>query len=131
MRQFLKKGLDFRGTFSTTVSWDGIRWFVSLACSCAQMIYGHDAIIGYLQAPQKFDIYAFCPSNEKLSWLSYEDLAKLREELLKLLSKDGPQGLKKFAAAHKRMCRVSPKKCLRINKKVYMETQERVTLLRC
>ena len=96
MGQMLKRGKDFRDTFSTTVSWDGVRWFLSLACACAMRIYGHDAITGYLQAPEKFDIYAFCPSHEEYSRLTYEELALLRKELLDLLEKEGPEGLKKI-----------------------------------
>ena len=119
MGQLLKKGKDFRDTFSTTVSWDGVRWFASLACACSKRIYGHDAITGYLQAPEMFDIYAFCPSHEEYSRLPYEELAVLRKELLGLLEREGPQGLQKFANAHKRDSRVNPKKCLRINRSVY------------
>ena len=43
MGNLLKAGKDYGDTFSTCVSADGIRWFVSLACSCRRLIKGWDA----------------------------------------------------------------------------------------
>ena len=48
MGNLLKAGNDYGDTFSTCVSADGIRWFVSLACACEKLIYGWDAVTGYL-----------------------------------------------------------------------------------
>jgi hypothetical protein len=51
--------------------------------------------------------------------LSYEDLAVVRLKLLHLIKKEGEAGLKKFAAAHKRESRVSPKTCYKLNSSIY------------
>ena len=119
MGNLLKEGQDFRDTFSTTVTWDGIRWCSSMACGCNKKVYGWDAITGYLQAKEHFDIYAFMPSHELYNDLSYEELAVFRTELLELVSREGPEGLRKFAAKHKRDSRINPKQCLKIERSVY------------
>ena len=119
MGNLMKEGKDFRDTFSTTVTWDGIRWCSSMACGCNKLVYGWDAVTGYLQAPERFDVYAFLPSHELYSHLEYEELAVLRQELLDLVAKEGPEGLKRFASKHKRDSRINPKQCLRLKKSVY------------
>ena len=119
MGNLLKYGKDFVDTFSSTVSWDGIRWCASVACCTGKEIYGLDAVTGFLQASEKFDLYAFVPSHGGYSSMSFEELAVLRKKLLDLVSKDGEQGLKKFAALHKRESRVNPKKCYRLNSSIY------------
>ena len=119
MGQLLKKGIDYRDTFSTTISWDGVRWFASVANACQKRIYGHDAITGYLQAPERFDIYAYCPSHELYSRMTYEELAVFRKELLDLVAIEGQQGLKKFADKHRREARNNPKHVLKINRSIY------------
>ncbi len=43
MGNLLKEGKDFGETFSSTVSGDGLRWFCSLAVTCAKKIKGWDA----------------------------------------------------------------------------------------
>ncbi len=53
------------------------------------------------------------------SALSFEELASLRRKLLDLVKKDGADGLKKFAAAHKRESRTNPKTCYRLNSSIY------------
>ena len=73
----------------------------------------------FLQANEKFDLYAFLPSHGEYSSLSYEELVLLRVKLLALVEKDGVQGLKKFAAANKRASRVNPTKCYRLNSSIY------------
>ena len=108
MGNLLKRGKGFYETYSDTVSWDGIRWCASVACATGKEIYGLDAVTGFLQASEKFDLYAFLPSHGQYSSLSYEDLAVLRLQLLKMVEKEGEQGLKKFAAAHKRESRQNP-----------------------
>jgi hypothetical protein len=50
-------------------------------------------------------------SHGSFSSLSYEDLALLRENMLKLVEKEGMIGLKKFAAMHKRESRINPRTC--------------------
>jgi hypothetical protein len=66
-------------------------------------------VTGFLQAQEQFDLYAYLPSHGSYSSLSYEELALLREKLLKLVEKDGMIVLKKFAAMHKRESRVNPR----------------------
>ncbi len=74
---------------------------------------------GFLQAKEQFDLYAFMPSHGEYSELSYEDLAIVREKLLKLIEKDGEDGLKRFSAAHKRESRNNPKQCYKLNSSIY------------
>jgi len=119
MGNLLRKGKDFDETFSCCISWDGIRWSVSVACAMSKEIRGLDAITGFLQAREQFDLYAFLPSHGNYSSLSYEELAILRMKLLELVQKEGMEGLRKFAAAHKRESRVNPKTCYRLNSSIY------------
>ena len=72
-----------------------------------------------MQAREQFDLYAFLPSHGNYSSLSYEELAILRMKLLELVQKEGIEGLRKFAAAHKRESRVNPKTCYRLNSSIY------------
>jgi hypothetical protein len=102
MGNLLRKGKDFDETFSCCVSWDGIRWSASVACAMSKEIRGLDAVTGFLQAREQFDLYAFLPSHGNYSSLSCEELAILRMKLLELVQKEGMEGLRKFAAAHKR-----------------------------
>ncbi len=81
--------------------------------------HGLDAVTGFLQAKEQFDLYAFLPSHGQYSALSFEELATLRKKLLDLVKKDGTDGLKKFAAAHKRESRTNPKTCYRLNSSIY------------
>ncbi len=74
---------------------------------------------GFLQLKEQFNLYAFLPSHGKYSSLSFEDLAVIRVKLLKLIEKEGQQGLKKFAAAHKRESRVNPTTCYQLNSSIY------------
>ena len=67
MGNLLKPGKDFQDTFSSTISWDGIRWCASMACACDKEIYGLDAVTDLLQANEKFDLYAFLPSHGEYS----------------------------------------------------------------
>jgi hypothetical protein len=119
MGNLLTKGKDFDETFSCCISWDGIRWCTSVACAMSKKIRGLDAVTGFLQAQEQFDLYAYLPSHGSYSSLSYEDLALLRRKLLKLVEKEGVIGLKKFAAMHKRESRVNPKTCYKLNSSIY------------
>ena len=76
---------DYGNTFSTTVSADGLRWFMSLACACNKRIKGWDATTGYLQAEQRTPLYAYKPTHADFSGLSYEQIAELRQNLLKMV----------------------------------------------
>jgi hypothetical protein len=119
MGNMLRKGKDFDETFSCCVSWDGIRWSASVACAMSKQIKGLDAVTGFLQAREQYDLYAFLPSHGSYSSLTYEELAVLRMNLLELVEKEGVTGLKKFAAAHKRESRVNPTTCYRLNSSIY------------
>jgi hypothetical protein len=119
MGNMLKKGKDFDETFSACISWDGIRWSMSIACATGKEVRGLDAVTGFLQAKEQFNIYAFLPSHGSYSSLSYEELAEVRMKLLRLIEKDGEQGLKSFSAAHKRESRVNPKTCYQLNSSIY------------
>jgi hypothetical protein len=68
---------------------------------------------------EQFNIYAFVPSHGSYSSLSYEDLAAIRMKLLRMIEKDGVQGLKRFAAAHKRESRINPTTCYQLNSSIY------------
>jgi hypothetical protein len=102
MGNLLRQGKDFNETFSSCISWDGIRWAASIACTTGKLIRGLDAVTGLLQAKEQFDLYAFIPSHGHYSNLSFEDLAVLRLKLLDLVEKEGEAGLKKLAASHKK-----------------------------
>ena len=115
----LKEGKDFIETFSSTVSWDGIRWCASVACATNKLIYGLDAVTGFLQAKEQFDLYAYLPSHGEYSNLSYEELALLRADLLELVSDRGEQGLKTFARRHKKASRDNPSHCYKLNQCIY------------
>jgi hypothetical protein len=119
MGNLLRQGKDFDETFSSCISWDGIRWACSIACTTRKLIRGLDAVTGFLQAKEQFDLYAFIPSHGHYSNLSYEDLAVLRFKLLDLVEKEGEAGLKKFASTHKKESRVNPKTCYKLNSSIY------------
>ena len=74
---------------------------------------------GYLQSKEQYDVYAFLPSHHAYSSLEYEELAVLRKEFLELVSKEGVEGLKKFAAKHKRDSRTNPKEVYKCNSSIY------------
>jgi hypothetical protein len=119
MGNLLKQGKDYDETFSSCISWDGIRWCAAVACATGKLIHGLDAVTGFLQAKEQFDLYAFMPSHGEYSDLSYEDLAKVREKLLELIEKEGEDGLRRFAAAHKKESRSNPKLCYKLNSSIY------------
>ena len=115
----LRKGRDYTETFSSTVSWDGIRWCASVACATSKQIYGLDAVTGFLQASEQMDLYAYLPSHGEYSSMTYEELALFRAKLLDMVEKEGEQGLKQFARNHKRASRENPKTCYKLNQCVY------------
>jgi hypothetical protein len=119
MGNLLRKGKDYDETFSCCISWDGIRWCASVACAMSKEIRGCDAITGFLQAREQFDLYAYLPSHGQYSSLTYEELAALRAHLLQMIVKEGLAGLKKFAAMHKRESRNNPQTCYRLNSSIY------------
>ena len=115
----LREGKDYAETFASTISGDGIRWFCALAASCGKRIMGWDATTGYLQTAQRVPVYAFLPSHYGYSDLSYEELATLRAQLLKILNAEGIEGIKKFSRRMRNERRVRPDKVLKLNKSVY------------
>ena len=89
MGNLLREGVDYQETFSTTVSGSGLCTFYSLATTCEKEVWGWDAVCGYLQSKEQYDVYAFLPSHHEYSSLEYEELAVLRKEFLELVSKQG------------------------------------------
>ena len=104
----LRPGKDYGETFASTVSTGGMRWFFALACSTNMQIFGWDATVGYLQAKLEVPVYAFLPSHHAYSELPMEELAVFREQLLKVVETEGPEGLKKFIAAQRKEARDKP-----------------------
>ncbi len=90
-----------------------------MACATDKLIHGLDAVTGFLQAKEQFDLYAFLLSHGEYSSLSFEQLASIREKLLDLVQKDGVEGLKEFALIHKKESRSNPKTCYRLNSSIY------------
>ena len=119
MGNLLREGVDFGETFSTTVSNTGICLFFSLATSCNKEVWGWDAICGYLQCEEQYDVYSFLPSHHAYSSLEYEDIALLRQEFLKLIKDEGEEGLKQFARKHRRESRSNPKQVYKCNSSIY------------
>ena len=119
MGNLLREGVDYQETFSTTVSGSGLCTFYSLAATCEKEVWGWDAVCGYLQSKEQYDVYAFLPSHHDYSSLEYEELAVLRKEFLDLVSKQGVEGLKRFAAKHKRDSRTNPKMVYKCNSSIY------------
>ena len=89
MGNLLREGVDFADTFSTTISGSGICTFFSLATTCEQEVWGWDAVCGYLQCKEQYDVYAFLPSHHEYSELEYEELGKLRQEFMELVKEKG------------------------------------------
>ena len=119
MGNLLREGVDYSDTFSATVSAAGICTFYSLATTCDKMVWSWDAVCGYLQVKEQYDIFAFLPSHHEYSRLEYEELATLREEFLNLVKKEGPEGLRKFASKHKRHNRSNPDNVFKCNSSIY------------
>jgi len=115
----LRPGKDYGETFASTVSADGMRWFLALACSTNMQIFGWDATVGYLQADLEVPVYAYLPSHHEYSELPMEELAVLRQQLLKLVEVEGPSGLKKFITEHRRSTRKNSEHVLELLKSVY------------
>ena len=67
MGSLLKQGRGFYEKSPSTVSWDGIRRFASVACATNKEICGLDAVTGFLQANEKFDLCAYIPPHGKYS----------------------------------------------------------------
>ena len=115
----LKEGKDYAETFASTISGDGIRWFCAIAASCGRKIFGWDAKTGYLQTEQRIPIYAYLPSHHGYSNLTYEELACLRNKMIKLLNEEGVEGIKRFSRDMRKERRIRPKTVLKLNRSIY------------
>jgi len=90
-----------------------------MATTSAKPVGGWDAVAGYLQTTEQFDIYAFLPTHADYSCLDYEDIAKLRISFLRVLETDGIQGIKKLAQKQRKEYRASPTKVYKCNASIY------------
>ena len=115
----LRPGKDYGETFASTVSADGMRWFFALACSTNMQIFGWDATVGYPQAKLEVPVCAFLPSHHAYSELPMGELTVFREQLLKVVETEGPEGLKKFITAQRKEARDKPDEVLELLKSVY------------
>ena len=97
MGNLLRPGIDFQDNYSTTISATGTTIFFSLAATSGKMVHGWDAVCGYLQTKEQYDIYCYLPSHEGYSNLEYEEIAELRKAFLKILETEGMAGIKRFA----------------------------------
>jgi hypothetical protein len=119
MGNLLRPGLDFEDSYSTTISSTGITVFFSLATTSQKVVNGYDAICGYLQTKEQFDIYAYLPTHEGYSSLEYEDIGELRKSFLKIFEQQGMEGIKRFARNHKKQYRANPEKVYKCKASIY------------
>jgi hypothetical protein len=82
-------------------------------------VWGWDAVCGYLQCKEQYEIYAFLPTHHDYSSLEYEEIALLRQQFLDLVQSEGVEGLTKFAREHKKDGRRNPKHVYRCNSSIY------------
>ena len=119
MGNLLRPGLDFEDSYSTTISSTGITVFYSLSTTSQKLIHGWDAICGYLQTKEQFDIYAYLPTHEGYSSLEYEDLGEMRKTFLKIFEEQGMEGIKRFARNHKKQYRANPERVYKCKASIY------------
>ena len=119
MGNLLREGIDYENNFSTTISNTGITVFFAMATTSAKPVGGWDAVAGYLQTTEQFDIFAFLPTHADYSNLQYEDIAKLRHSFLKIMETDGIEGVKKFARNYRKHHRANPTKVYKCNSSIY------------
>jgi hypothetical protein len=63
MGNLLRAGVDYNNNFSTTIPSTGITVFYAMATTSCKQVGGWDAVAGYLQTAEQFDIYAFLPTH--------------------------------------------------------------------
>ena len=119
MGNLLRPGLDFEDSYSTTISSTGITVFFSLATTSQKVVHGYDAICGYLQTKEQFDIYAYLPTHEEYSSLEYEDIGELQKSFLKIFEEKGMNGIKRFERNHKKQYRGNPEKVHKCKASIY------------
>ena len=110
----LRKGMDYKDTFAPTVTADGLRWFLSMACSSNKQIYGGDVATAYLTGKQRTDLSAFIPSFGKLHSLPMEDLVALRRDLQQMAQHEGVKSIRRLSKRKGR-----PKKLWRLKRPIY------------
>ena len=110
----LRQGIDFKETFAPTVSADGLRWFLSMACAAGMKIKGGDISTAYLTGKQRTNLSAFIPSFGELHRMSWEELERMRADLLKMEEREGVQAIRRLSKRRGR-----PKKLWRLNRPVY------------
>lgn len=111
----LRKDIDYKTTFSATVTADSIRIFFSLATQLGKQVHGGDVRCAYLQSKQRIPIYAFLPSYIDLVDLSWEELGEIRKGLLSILEQGGPRAIREYVRTKRRGSR----RVLRLLSSVY------------
>ncbi len=119
MGNLLRPGLDFEDSYSTTISDTGITVIYSWATTSQKVVHGYDAICGYLQTKEQFDIYAYLPTHEEYSSLEYEDIGELPKSFLKIFEEKGMNGIKRFERNHKKLYRDNPEKVHKCKASIY------------
>jgi hypothetical protein len=102
MGNLLRARVDYDNNFSTTISSTRITVFYAMATTSCKQVGGWDAVAGYLQTTEQFNLYAFLPTHADYSRLEYEEIAKLRTSFLKVFNAEGIQGIKKIARNFKK-----------------------------
>jgi hypothetical protein len=98
----LRKDIDYKTTFSGTVTADSIRFFFSLATQLSKQVHGGDVKCAYLQGRQRIPIYAYLPSYVDLVSLSWEDLAEVRRELCRVFEQGGKKAIRQITNRKRR-----------------------------
>ena len=119
MGNLLREGINYDNNFSTTISSTGITVFFAMATTSSKPVGGWDAVAGYLQTTEQFDIFAFLPTHADYSNLEYEDIAKLRHSFLQIMKTDGIEGVKRFARNYRKQHRSNPTKVYKCNSSIY------------
>ena len=99
----LRNMVDYYFTTSYNLSHDGFRLFAAISSVFALEIGGMDATCGYLQSNPltRKSAYVYKPSYADMFQLNMEELADIREVLIKVFEKDGIKGIRAVARAHK------------------------------
>ena len=110
----LRKGMDYKETFAPTVTADGLRWFLSMACACNKQIYGGDVATAYLTGEQRTDLSAYIPSFGQLYALPMSEILKLRNELKVMARNEGVKAIRRLSKRKGR-----PAKLWRLKRPIY------------
>ena len=97
--------------------------FYAMATTSCKQVGGWDAVAGYLQTTEQFDIYAFLPTHAGYSRLEYEEIAVLRTSFLKEFKEEGIQGIKKIARNFRKEYKSMPTKVYKC--KFYLRESKR------